>query len=167
MTPKWSNEIRKTHLVKLFLRSGGFCVYGEPDCTIPEHHYEIFIEALIKDWIAEDRAEDKAQWQAERKAIHDLGERRFPIRGTFNNISRDIWHDKQPMFYLEAIGVSGVTLKPFARVKVSSSYVRLYVDLDDTLRHVSKNKRRKAIRYGKVDDSVTERVRLAVLDYLK
>jgi hypothetical protein len=163
--PKWSTHDRQTHLIRLFFRSHGFCVFGEPNCTIPEHHYEIFIERLIGDWQADDREQAKLEWQAERKAIHSLGERRLPIRGQFNNISKDIWFDKQPLFYVENIGVSGVTLKPFARVKLSSSYMRLYVDLTETLRSVSKNKKRKAIRYGKIN-SITAIVSQAVLDYL-
>ena len=42
--------------------------------------------------------------------------------------------------------MNGLTLKPFAKVKLSSSYEYLYVDLGTSLRAVSKNKKRKAIR---------------------
>jgi len=123
------------------------------------------LSVIIDDWQADDREQASLEWQAERKAIHSLGERRLPIRGQFNNISKDIWFDKQPLFYVENIGVSGVTLKPFARVKLSSSYMRLYVDLTESLQGVSKNKKRKAIRYGKLN-SITAIVSQAVLDYL-
>jgi len=49
--------------------------------------------------------------------------------------------------------------------------MRLYVDLGDSLREVSKNKRRKAVRYGKelpksIEQRIAERVWLAVRDYL-
>jgi hypothetical protein len=47
---KWLTSNRKTHLVSLFVRSNGFCVFGEHNCTIPAHHYEVFIESLIDDW---------------------------------------------------------------------------------------------------------------------
>ena len=164
--PQWATPERQTYLVSLFLKSGGFCVFGEPDCTIPEHHYAIYIERLIGDWKADTRSEIAQAWRRERRAIHDLGEMREPIRGQFNNISRDIWGNNQPLFYIENIGVSGVTLKPFARVKLPSSYLRLYVDLSDTLQQVSKNKKRKAIRYGKPDNSIIQRVKEAVLHYL-
>jgi hypothetical protein len=123
------------------------------------------LSVIIDDWQADDREQASLEWQAERKAIHSLGERRLPIRGQFNNISKDLWFDKQPLFYIENIGVSGVTLKPFARVKLSSSYMRLYVDLTESLQGVSKNKKRKAIRYGKLN-SITAIVSQAVLDYL-
>ena len=165
--PKWSTPSRQVLLVKLFLDSGGFCIYGHKPCSIPEHHYQVVIEHLIEDW----KEDDRENWKLERKALHSLGERRLPIRGRFNNISSDIFHDRQPLFYLEGLGISGLTLQPFAKVKLSSSWLRLYVDLGDSLKAISKNKRRKAIRYGKplpqeVEARVTKLVTLAVKDYL-
>ena len=67
--------------------------------------------------------------------------------------------------------MNGLTLTPFAKVKIGSSYMRLYVDLGDSLRGVSKNKRRKAVRYGRqlpksIEQRIAERVWLAVRDYL-
>ena len=169
--PKWSTPDRQAVLVKLFLDSGGFCIFGHRNCPIPEHHYEVFIEGLIDDWKSEDREQAKLDWEAQRKAIHSLGERKFPIRGRFSAISRDIWHDTQPLYYFEALGISGLTLQPFAKVKIASTYFHLYIDLGDSLRGTSKNKRRKAIRYGKalpkeVEQRIAEKVRLAVRDYL-
>ena len=169
--PKWATPNRKAHLIKLFVDSGGFCVYGHQNCSIPEHHYELYIEGLIGGWKAEDRELAIIDWLAERKAIHSLGERRYPIAGRFNNISMDIFHDQQPLYYREGLGMNGLTLTPFAKVKIGSSYMRLYVDLGDSLRGVSKNKRRKAIRYAKqlpksVENRIAERVWLAVRDYL-
>ena len=169
--PKWSTPNRQAHLVKLFLDSGGFCVFGHRNCLVPEHHYEVYIEGVIDYWKSEDREQAQLDWIAESKAIHSLGERRTPITGRFNNISMDIWHDKQPLFYLERLGMSGVKLQPFARVKLASSYLRLYVGLGDSLRGTSKNKRRKAIRYGKalpldVEAKVSKLAMLAVRDYL-
>ena len=169
--PKWSTPSRQAYLVKLFLDSGGFCIYGHQNCSIPEHHYSLYIERVIDYWKEDDRELAKLDRITESKAIHSLGERRLPIAGRFNNISYDIWADKQPLFYLEALGMSGLKLQPFAKVKLSSSYMRLYVDLGDSLRGLSKNKRRKAIRYGKplpqeVEARVTKLAGLAVRDYL-
>lgn len=148
-SPKWNTPSRQQHLVNLFLDSGGFCVFGHKPCHNPEHHYLNFIESLIGYWKADDRQQASAEWQAERLRLHSLGERRYPIRGQFNNISQDIFFANQPLFYLDGLGVSGLTLSPFAKVRISSSYVRLFIDLGDSLKGVSKNKRRKAIRYGK------------------
>ena len=147
--PKWATPDRQAHLVRLFLESGGFCVYGHRPCPYPEHHYELFIESLIKDWIADDRAQSQAELEAERRQIHSLGERRYPLKGQFNTIAKDIFYAEQPQHYLEGLGISGLTFKPFAKVRIASSYMRLFVELGDSLKGISKAKRRKAIRYGK------------------
>jgi hypothetical protein len=164
--PKWATPDRQAYLVKLFIRSQGFCVFGHKPCPIPEHHYEVFIDNLIKDWVADDKAQRQAEWQAERKALHSLGERRYPLRGQFSAIGKDIFYGNQPQFYLEGVGISGLTFRPFAKVKLASSYMRLHIDLADSLKDTSKNARRKAVRYGKLTDTATARIRQAVKDYL-
>ena len=168
--PKWATPDRRDFLVQLFLSSGGFCVYGHKKCLIPEHHYSLYIELLIKDWKHLDRELDNALWEAERKALHQLGERTYPVRGQFSAVSRDIYAESQPLYYLEGQAVSGITLKPFVRVRIASSYIRLYVDLGEALRQVSKSQRRKAIRYGKalpksVKRAISSKVLEAVRDY--
>jgi len=164
--PKWATPDRQAHLVKLFTRSKGFCVFGHRHCPYPQHYYELFIEDLIADWVKEDRAQRQAEWQAERKALHSLGERRYPLRGEFSAIGKDIFYASQPQYYVEGIGISGLTLKPFAKVRIASSYMRLHIDLADSLKNTSKNARRKAIRYGKLTDTATARIKQAVKDYL-
>jgi hypothetical protein len=167
--PKWTTPTRQTHLVTLFLRSKGFCVFGHPKCTIPEHHYEIFIDNLVADWIADDRAQRQADWQAETKARHSTNERTYPLHGRFSGIGQDIYYDNQPEFYLEGLGISGLTFKPFAKLRLASSYIRLHVDLDDILKPVSKSQKRKAIRYGKIptdlQDKINDRCWQAVKHY--
>jgi len=133
--------------------------------------YELLSESAIDGWKADTRQQSSLDWKAEWQTMHSLGERKLPLRGRFNNISADIWHDKQPMYCVESLGMSGLTLTPFAKVKLSSSYLRLYVDLGDSLRNVSKNKKRKAIRYGKplpksVDNRIADKVWEAVKHYL-
>jgi len=169
--PKWATPNRQAHLVRLFLESGGFCVYGHRPCPYPEHHYELFIESLIKDWVSDDRAQSQAEWEAERRQIHSLGERRYPLRGQFNTIGKDIFYTEQPQHYLEGLGISGLTFKPFAKVRIASSYMRLFVELGDSLKGISKAKRRKAIRYGKalppqVQRRIEQLCNLAVRHYL-
>jgi len=164
--PKWATPDRQAHLVKLFLRSQGFCVFGHKPCPYPEHHYEVFIEGLIKDWVREDRASRQAEWQAERKALHSLGERRYPLRGQFSAIGKDIFYAEQSQYYIEGIGISGLTFKPFAKVRLASSFVRLHIDLGDSLKQTSKNARRKALRYGKLTETAQKQISLAVRHYL-
>lgn len=150
-------------------------VYGTKTVTIDEPKlarlYELKSEAVIKDWIADDRAAIEALWKAESLDIHRLGERRYPVRGRFSNISKDIYYPDQPQFYIIGLSMSGLTLKPFAQVRLSSSYIHLFVSLGDTLKPLSKNKRRKAIRYSKalpkdIEDSVDTIIRQAVRHYL-
>jgi hypothetical protein len=85
----------------------------------------------------------------ERRLLHELGERRYPLRGQFSSIAKDIFFESQPLYYIMGLGVNGLTFKPFAKVRISSSFSVLYIDLGDTLNGVSKAKKRKAIRYGK------------------
>ena len=169
--PKWATPLRRAKLVELFNRSGGFCIFGEPNCPIPEHHFELFIEGLIYDWKADDREARRLEYRIESIRLHSLGEPRQPLRGRFSAISRDIWKSNQPLYYLEGLGVSCVTLQPFIRVRLSSSYMRLYVNLGEALRGISKSRKRKIARYGKplpktIEQTINELVRASVLDYL-
>jgi len=163
--PKWVTPERQTHLVELFSRSQGFCVYGHKPCPYPEHHYEGFIEGLIAEWIADDRAERQAELRLEQRQLHNLNERRAPLRGRFSAIGKDIFYANQPQYYFLGFSISGLTFKAFVKVRLASTYVNLYVDVD--LKGVSKNKRRKAIRYNKVTDEVRQGINKAIRHYLE
>ncbi|MBA7539431.1 hypothetical protein ES705_31710 [subsurface metagenome] len=149
--------------------------YGSKLVSVKEYKlsrlYELVSERVISSWKQEDRLQREADWLAERKRIHSLGERRYPLRGQFSAISQEIYHDSQPLFYLVGMGVSGLTFRAFAQVRLSNSYVNLYVDLSDTLGKVSKSKRRKAVRYGKplpleLQGEINKVCKLALDDYL-
>ena len=133
--------------------------------------YDAKSESQIEVWKAQDRQQRQAERRIERRRLHSLGERRFPLRGQFSTIAQDIFFASQPSHYLEGLGISGLTFQPFAKVRVSSSYMRLYVNLGDTLKGLSKTKRRKALRYGKaLPPEVQKRIELlcslAVRHYL-
>ena len=169
--PKWATPERKAKLVELFYRSGGFCVFGHKPCDNPLHHYELFIEGVIADWKADDREARNLEYRLESIALHRLAEPKKPLRGRFSAISKDIWKSTQPLYYIESIGISGLTLQPFVKVRLSSSFMRLYVNLGDTLKGVSKSKKRKAIRYGKplplaIEQAINSLVKASVTDYL-
>lgn len=169
--PKWSTPERRNALVRLFLTSGGFCIFGHRPCQIPEHHYELFIEGVIRDWQLDDRRQDLTDWKLERLSLHRLAEHRQPLRGRFSAIANQIWHDRQPEYYLEGLGISGLTFTPFAKVRIAGGFVRLHVNLADSLRGISKNQRRKAVRYGKpvpksIQDRINDLVGQAVRHYL-
>ena len=147
--PKWATEERKRHLVRLFYRSGGFCVFGERPCPCPElHHYEFYIEGMIRDWIADDKAQAEAEWKAEQERIHRVPDTRFR-QGRFDTVSRAEFLARQPDYYLEGTSVDALTFKPVAKVRIPSTYVHLFVEIGSALQGLSKSKRRKASRYGK------------------
>ncbi|KKM99288.1 hypothetical protein LCGC14_1149240 [marine sediment metagenome] len=165
--PKWSNLARRNALVSLFHKSGGFCVFGHTKCLVVDHHYELYIDDLVKDWIASDRRDTLAIQQAETLALHKLSERKYPIRGQFSAVSRDIYASSQPLYFRDGLGIDGVRLQPFARVRLKSSFFVLYVYLGDTLQGVSKSRKRKAVRYGKtlslsVENEITRKIRHAI-----
>ncbi len=119
------------------------------------------------------KIERLTDWNGKMKErlMHALNEKNLPMRGRFNGVSSDIWHDSQPIYYLESLGMDGLKLKPFAKVKLSSSYQRLYVDLGDSLKSISKNRKRKALRYNKLlpqsaSEIVSKLIIEAVKDYL-
>ena len=167
---------REGNPLKIDGRQVYLTVYGAKTVTAQVQKiarlYELKSEEAIKDWKADDRQQDKADWLEERKWLHNLAERRHPIRGQFSSIGKDIFFSEQPQFYLLGLGISGLTFKPFARIRLASSYVHLFIDLGDTLKGVSKNKRRKAIRYGKAlpvenQQELDKVCKLAVTHYLE
>ena len=147
------------------------CAYGDYPCYKRfGSHYEMFADTIIAYWKQQDREQSNAELEAERKAIHSLGERSYPVRGQFSAVSKEIYAGHQPLYYLDGQAVSGLTLTPFVRVRLASSYIRLYVDLGEALRQASKSQRRKAIRYGKAlpksaREAVSRKVLEAVRDY--
>lgn len=165
--PKWVTTERQAYLVSLFCRSKGFCIFGHYKCPYPEHHYENFINTLVKEWILDDRTQSNAEWRQEQKELHTRSYRYLPLRGQFSAVSKDIFYDNQPQFYIVAFGISGLTFKPFAKVRLASSYIVLWIELDKlTYARLSKGKRRKAVRYHKRVDEIDSQVILAVKDCL-
>jgi hypothetical protein len=74
------------------------------------------------------------------------------------------------MYYLEAVGISGLTFTPIAKARVASTPVRLFVDVPRSKRKMSKNARHKALRYGRgrlvgEDRTIAELCNLAVKDF--
>ena len=120
--------------------------------------YDVKAEQMISDWKAEDRIARSEQYRLESIQLHSLGEPKEPLRGQFSAISRDIWKASQPLYYIEGIGISGINFQPFVRVRLSGSFMRLYVYIGEALQGVSKSKKRKAIRYGKPLPKTTEQV---------
>jgi len=133
--------------------------------------YDLKAEQAISYWKADDREARGIEYKLESIRLHSLSEPRTPLRGHFSAVSKDIWYSSQPLYYIEGLGISGLTLEPFVRVRLSSSFMRLYVNIGDTLRGVSKSKKRKAIRYNKplpqsIENTIRQLVKQSVLDYI-
>ena len=124
---------------------------------------------LIQDWIALDRADKAYLNRIISRMLHRIPES-GSLKGTFNAISRDIYHSGQPQWYIETFGIDGLTFQPFARIRIASSFVRLHVSIDKPFRALSKNAKRRAMRYGKmpanVEDNVGHLCSLAVSRWL-
>jgi len=129
--------------------------------------YELKSEAVIKDWVADDRKQAQEDWQAEFEARHRTHDRTRPLHGAFSGIAQDVYFDTQPQFYIENIGVSGLTFKPFAKLRLASSSIRLFVDIAEVLKPLSKNRKRKAVRYGKISQTLQDRLDLTCIKAVK
>lgn len=145
--PKWVNETRQDYLIELFHSSHGFCVFGHEKCQFEKHHYINYIDDLVKDWIQIDRINANANYKAEYDTRHKLRDR-LPLHGQFSGIAKDIFFDNQPMYEIEAIGISASNYHPIAKIRLASSNTRIYVDLCESLSGLSKNKKRKLLRYA-------------------
>jgi hypothetical protein len=161
--PQWFNAERASELVSLFDKFGNKCLLGHKVCSNPEHYIarnskgkiiaQRMYDRVVADKVADFKDEDKALWHRERREMHDLGEPERYTRGRWNAISKDIYYSQQPTYVFRGLGVSAVTFKPVAKIRISSSYWYLYIDLPIDKVFKSKNAKRKAIRYNKLDSS--------------
>ena len=161
--PKWATPERRNILLQLLLPFWDTLVGWEADerGNAINPAYDALVKPLIENWIQDDRETASALWKIEQRHLHSFGEQTMPLRGQFSAISRQIYHDAQPVYYVEGIGFSGVTLRPFIKIRLASSYEVLHVYLDCKL---TKNKRRKLVRYGKLPQRAIELVNSAVRD---
>lgn len=167
---KWVTPERQAHLVSLFNRSHGFCVWQEPVCPIEGHMYDVFIEGIIDEWQADTREDARALWKVEQRALHQ-DEHTSRLGRQFDSIARERFLQQQGSYYLEREGYDGLQQRRVAFVRVPSSSITLRVDVTSALRPLSKNKRRKIKRHGdtppvEVANRIQELCRQAVRAYL-
>ena len=146
-TPQWATPQRQEHLVKLFYRSGGFCVFGEKLCPFEDHHYPNYMETVIDAWKAEDREARAYLWKLEQLQLHDGTYGRYG--SSFDPVARDCYYQTRPDYYFLGFGVSVESKKRIAVIRVPSTYIRLYVEVSQVFEgaSISRNKRRKMARY--------------------
>ncbi|HZA21238.1 MAG TPA: hypothetical protein VFA32_01285, partial [Dehalococcoidia bacterium] len=158
----------RKHLVDLFDRCGGYCVFGDWGCQIDEHHYELFIEGIIDSWKAEDRERRNYECKLEQQQILDSTYGRYGT--TFDPVARDVFVNSRPSYYLVGLGVNPFTYQRVALVRIPSTFIHLFVDVGTAVQDVSKNARCKALRHGKVRNGalmakIDELCKLAVEDW--
>ena len=145
VTSIWNTHLPQTVLVKTTDWVGGLYFLRE--------------EAVIAEWVADDRAERVALSRLEQRRLHQ--DHRKLLSGRWDTTAREVYHASHPLYYLEVVGVSALTFKRVARVRIACSPVRLWVELP------SKNAIRKAKRYGAEGPrSINEAITQAVNAYL-
>ena len=168
--PQWSTPERQAVLIRLFVSSQGHCVHSEPGCVNLDHYYEFYSEMAIALWKAEDRAEREESWRREKRRLHSLPQ--ILKRGPFDSIAREIYLAERPLWKIEAVGVGAFTFRRVARVEIPALEKVIWVDLAGVESNLSKNARRKLVRYKKgklpreLEESVFARCQRAVAKYL-
>ena len=145
--PQWATKQRQNHMVKLFHKSGGFCVFGHPLCTIEAHNYLEYIETCIEDWKAEDRETRSMLLKLEQSTLHDGTYGRYG--GRFDPVARDVYHQTRPVYHFMTFGVAAESKQRIAVIRLPSTFMRLYVQVSSAYQgvSVSKSKRRKMARH--------------------
>ncbi|RPJ04009.1 MAG: hypothetical protein EHM36_11425 [Deltaproteobacteria bacterium] len=109
---------------------------------------------LFREWSQLHQQLKAAQWEHERKAMHDLGERKGGrLRGRFTVIGAEIYHADQNEYIIQGIEpmIDPDTLKtiPVARVRLANSTDVILVDISEAKKAYGKNAWNKLMRYGK------------------
>jgi len=162
----WSTPERQAHLVKLYAQAREF--YEEDGRVVPENNEAI--ELVIYMWKALDREEREEAWRREKKRLHSLPE--ILKRGPFDSIAREEYLAERPVWKIEAVGVGAFTFRRVARVEIPALEKMIWVDLAGVDEGLSKNARRKLVRYkqGKLptelEETVFARCARAVKQYL-
>jgi hypothetical protein len=187
--PQWATPQRQALLVELFQRSRlvwlspdspirGFCMDSQcskvsadnpaPFCQECERFFQNYIEPIIKDWIADDKLEQTVLWRRERRELHHMSDERGWRHQIFDPVAKDVFFQQQPPYYLEGVGISGLTFTRIAKVRVPSTPVRLYVDVADSKlpKKLGQNARKRAKRQAALqigeDKSIDTMCRKAV-----
>lgn len=105
------------------------------------HHYLNYSEAVIEKWKDDDRADRAEQLRLEQQLIsHDL----TGWNQRFDPLTRERFMIERSPYYPEGFGVSALTFRRIARIRIPSASARLHVDLPPA--KLSRNKRKKLRR---------------------
>lgn len=180
--PKWFTPVRKAHLAKVTLELGTNLENWYPDNDSDKFYnpvLEVRISKLKANWIDYDKENARCEYRFERDLRHRLiCQRNYPYHSEsgithFNRASqphtkvdsaiiRDLFYENQPCFQIVALGFSALNFKPYAKVRLAAGLETKFVDLTEALKPLSKNARRKALRYGKIPNDVNMAISHAV-----
>lgn len=121
-------------------------VPGEPKAVVMRLH-----DAVTEQKIIDFKEEDRALWQKIKAEMHKAPEAGWEKirRGRWGTVSRDIYYSNRPVYVREKIGISATTFNPVAMVRIMDSNTIIPIELPPNIfKDISKNARRKAIRYG-------------------
>jgi hypothetical protein len=129
----------------------------------PQRLYNKVADAAKDSWKAEDRDRRSFEHYLEQQPLNDGTYGKYGSR--FDPVARDAFFATRSEYYLVGIGVSALTHKRVALIRVPSTSVHLFVDCGDTVQEVSKHAKRKMKRYGKVpanDKTIDQKCKQAV-----
>ena len=141
--------------------------------TVWEWESAYLHDATVEDakaaWKADDREQRTLDWKREQQAILDgtygsygrlsVTGRDGVVRPQFDPVSRDVFLNQRPEYYLKATGMDGVHGRPVAVVRVPSTSIYLYVDVSAAFvkpTKPTKSQRKNARRRGKPIQEVAE-----------
>lgn len=116
-------------------------------------------------WKADDRDKRSYLLKLEKRRMHALSPQ-ITKRGEWDSIRREQYLANREVFEIVAIGISALTFKRVAQVRIPSLKATLWVDL--TRIEVNKSKSRKLARYKRgaapkeMESRIVERCRKAV-----
>jgi len=112
-------------------------------CFCCPHHYNNDIDMLVREWKEDDRAELLEKQRLELEQLHHTPDLKGWGR-RFDPVTREQFLANRPSYYLEGLGVSGLTFSRVAKIRIPGAYTRLHVDLPKM--KLGRNKRKKLRR---------------------
>lgn len=126
-----------------------------------ERLYDRLSEELIAEWKAYDRtAKAEAARQEGTELHHCFDDKGWGCR--FDPAAKDVFFAQQPSHYVEGMGINPLTFHKTAKIRVSSSPVRLFVDCHKLSYNARKYLRR---RKGIIAATTEEACQLAAEHY--
>lgn len=148
------------------------------------HLYTVMEEEQVAQWVDDDRNRDAYEWHLEQMRMHDLHERgtfarRFivgalsPVHNQngqivdyvsnqpkpFDPVTQDQFFAQQPLYYFLGFSVDPLSHHRVAAIRIASTFIHLYINVEGPFQRVSINKRKKLLYGGAVPEWFMQQVR--------